>query len=88
LLLEAGLNGRCDALVFVDVPDEKRLKRVEKSRGWDAAELLRREKLQLPLDRKREISDYRIVNTAGSGNLREQVRQILSRITGLPSPTQ
>lgn len=85
LLMEAGLHERCDALVFVDAPREQRLRRVREQRGWDEAELTRRENLQLPLDRKREISDYQVVNTAGAEDLRGHVRQILSRIvTGLP----
>jgi dephospho-CoA kinase len=85
LLMEAGLHERCDALVFVDAPRDERLRRVREQRGWDEAELQRRENLQLPLDRKREISDYQVVNTAGAEDLRGHVRQILSRIvTGLP----
>lgn len=85
LLMEAGLHDRCDALVFVDAPRDQRLRRVMEQRGWDELELQRRENLQLPLDRKREISDYQVVNTAGAEDLRGHVRQILSRIvTGLP----
>jgi dephospho-CoA kinase len=63
LLFETGLNRQCDAVVFVDAPPEARLPRVAKQRGWDAAELQRREILQLPLDKKREISDYVVINT-------------------------
>ena len=85
LLVEAGLHERCDAVVFVDAPREERLRRVMEQRGWDEGELGRRENLQLPLDTKREISDYQVVNTAGADELRGHVRQILSRIiTGLP----
>jgi dephospho-CoA kinase len=80
LLFEAGLNRECDALVFVDSPLETRLQRVQKSRGWNAAELARRENLQWPLDKKREISDYVITNTADAENVRNQVRHVLSRI--------
>lgn len=80
LLLEVGLHTQCDALVFIDAPAADRLQRVMDQRHWDAGELDRREKLQLPLDTKRKISDYQIVNTAGADDLRGQVRQILSRI--------
>jgi dephospho-CoA kinase len=80
LLLEAGLKGQCDAVVFVDAPPELRLERVARSRGWDLPELLRRENLQWPLDRKREIADYVIRNTADVGEARSQVRDVLSRI--------
>jgi len=80
LLFEAGLNRECDALVFIDAPFDLRLHRVSEGRGWDRGELARRENLQWPLDRKREISDYVIENTADTGEARSQVRAVLSRI--------
>ena len=80
LLFEAGLSGKCDALLFVDTPLEMRQERVARTRGWSGGELLRRENLQWPLDRKRQISDYVIQNTADAGDTRDQVRDILSRI--------
>jgi dephospho-CoA kinase len=80
LLFEAGIHGQCDALVFVDAPQELRARRVRESRGWDAAELARRENLQWPLDRKREMSDHHITNTAEADDVRHQVRNVLSRI--------
>ena len=80
LLFEAGLNSECDAVVFVEAPAELRLERVARDRGWDQEELRRREKLQWPLDRKREISDYMVRNAADAGEARRQVRDVLSRI--------
>jgi dephospho-CoA kinase len=80
LLVENRLNSQCDAVVFVDAPREVRLARVKESRGWDEAELERREKLQMPLDKKREISDYVLVNAAEADRIRGQIREILSQI--------
>jgi len=80
LLFEAGLSGKCDAVLFVDTPLEIRQERVARTRGWSAGEVLRRENLQWPLDRKRQISDYVIQNTADAGDARDQVRDVLSRI--------
>ena len=80
LLFEAGLSGKCDAILFVDTPLEIRQERVARTRGWSAGEVLRRENLQWPLDRKRQISDYVIQNTADAGDARDQVRDVLSRI--------
>ncbi|MGH9895902.1 MAG: dephospho-CoA kinase, partial [bacterium] len=54
LLFEAGLDRRCDAVIFVDAPESVRQERVRASRGWDAGELRRREKNQWPLESKRE----------------------------------
>jgi dephospho-CoA kinase len=80
LLFEAGLNAQCDAIVFVDAPVADRLRRVAETRGWDEAELLRRQKLQWPLDTKGQISDYVVTNTADAEYARGQVREVLSRI--------
>jgi dephospho-CoA kinase len=93
LLFETGLNEQCDAVVFVDTPDAARQHRLTATRGWQAGELQRREKSQLPLDRKRQMSDYVISNAADAGGtsspghdqpgleqLRGQVRDVLSRI--------
>lgn len=87
LLLEVGLEGECDAVVFVEAPFEQRLDRVRATRGWDEAELLRREKSQMPLDRKRALSDHLLINAAPAGaevsgpnDLRDQVRRVLSTI--------
>ena len=71
VLLEAGWRGVCDRVVFVDVPREERLRRVA-VRGWDAAELDRREASQWPLDRKRAAADAVIDN---GGPLSAAVRQ-------------
>jgi dephospho-CoA kinase len=79
LLFETGLNRECDAVVFVNAPLEARVARVA-VRGWDAAELSRRENLQWPLDRKREIADYVVSNTAGADSVRDQVCKVLSLI--------
>lgn len=80
LLFETSLNLQCDAVVFVDSPVELRQRRVRKNRGWSESELAAREKSQWPLDRKREISDYVIRNTADAGSVRVQVKDVLSRI--------
>ena len=80
LLFETGLDSACDAIVFVDTPYDVRLERVKTSRGWDAAELDRREKSQWPLDKKRLTSDYVVDNTADAGHARGQVSDVLSRI--------
>lgn len=80
LLFEAGLDTECDAVVFVDAPRETRLNRVRETRGWDEAELERREKVQIPLDAKRRRSDYEVVNNADPEQLRLRVRRILDQI--------
>ena len=58
----------------------ERIGRVAAQRGWDAGELVRREKLQMPLDKKREMSDHVVVNTAKVDDVRSQIREVFSRI--------
>ncbi len=88
LLFEAGLQKGCDAVVFVDLPLAQRLERVARNRGWNEAELRRREKSQWPLDKKKEISDYIVDNTADADYVRGQVREVLFRILAKRLPDQ
>lgn len=88
LLFETGLRNKCDAVVFVASSPQQRLERVGKSRGWDAVELGRREISQWPLDKKREISDYIVDNTADPDYVRGQVREVLFRILAKRFPDQ
>lgn len=81
LLLESGIDRDCDVRVLVDAPFDVRLGRVRHTRGWDAGELLRREKNQLPLDIKRQRADYVIINDADEAHCLEQTRRVLSQIT-------
>jgi len=86
LLMETGLNRLCDKVVFVDAPRDRRIARVRDARNWSEANLDERENLQMPLDKKREISDYCISNTADADYARGQVRDTLSRILAETQP--
>lgn len=79
-LFEAGVDRECDAVVFVEADRERRLRRVSTFRGWDEAELDRRERSQSPLEEKRSRSDYVVTNNADEGELRRQVDDVLSRV--------
>lgn len=79
LLFEVGLDQECDAVVFVDAPLETRLRRVQK-RGWTAQELEKREKSQIPLDKKRELADYIVNNGDDSEICRRHIQQVFSQI--------
>lgn len=79
LLFEVGLDQQCDAVVFVDAPFETRLMRVQK-RGWSAEELQKREKSQIPLDKKRELADYIVNNGDDSETSRRHIQQVFSQI--------
>ncbi|MGL4942616.1 MAG: dephospho-CoA kinase [Thermoguttaceae bacterium] len=56
LLLEVGLVGLVDEVLFVDTPDSVRAERCEK-RGWSREQLAAREARQWPLERKKMAAD-------------------------------
>jgi dephospho-CoA kinase len=81
LLLEVGLHRHCDAVVFVEASEAERKRRVMETRGWSEADWAGREKSQMALDKKREMANYIVRNTAGADDdVRSQVRETLSRI--------
>jgi dephospho-CoA kinase len=86
LLVEAGLDAQCDAVVFVDAPPEVRQQRIEATRGWNAAELAKREDSQLPLDAKRRRADHVVTNQGDLTDLAAQVGRVLRQVTAVPRP--
>lgn len=65
VLFEAGWNTLCDAVAYIDVPDDVRLERVIRTRKWTAEDLKKREASQLSLAEKRSRADV-IVDNSGS----------------------
>lgn len=61
LLLEAGWSESCDAIVYLEVPEQIRLQRVQQ-RGWSEQQFRDREASQLPLHIKSEKSNVTISN--------------------------
>jgi dephospho-CoA kinase len=85
-LYEAGVDKECDAVIFVDADEDVRLWRVSQSRGWSPAELARREKMQIPLDKKRAMADYVVVNNhTGVDSLTPELKRILESVVGSKS---
>lgn len=80
LILEAGLDARCDHLIFVEVPRSERLARVARTRGWNESELARREAAQIDVDQKRLKADFILENDGNLGDLRDKVRELLHKI--------
>jgi len=85
LLLEWGLGGLCDVLVFVEAPEEERRGRVAAARGWSAEEVRRREVQQLPLREKRARADRVVENGGDRHALRRAVDELLATLSGLES---
>lgn len=79
-LIEAGVDRMCDAVVFVEADRATRLGRVAERRGWDDAELARRERWQAPLEHKRARADYVVVNHSTIDELRREVERVLNSV--------
>lgn len=80
LLFEAGVDAECDAVVFVDAKRSVRLGRVREHRGWDEAELDRRENAQMPLEEKRRRSDHVLPNNGTLDELESRAAKLLATI--------
>lgn len=78
LLFEVKLEAQCDVVIFVTARRDVQLARVKANRGWAEADLLAREKNQLPLDMKQNLSDHVIDNSGDTTATFEQVRHVLA----------
>ncbi len=79
LLFESGLDRLCDCIVYVDTDESTRLSRLQETRGWDRAQLRRRERPQKSNEYKRLHSDFEIDNNGPESRLRPQVIEILKQ---------
>lgn len=77
IMMESGWSGICDALVFVDAPDEVRFERVARHRGWTREDWQRREASQWDLAAKRQAAQHVVMN-AGSP-VRSQVAELMNQ---------
>lgn len=77
LLYEMGLDGLCDAVMFVGAPEEVRLERLRRRTEWDGEELARREHAQMPSGEKSARAEQRISNDGSEEELVMKVDSIL-----------
>jgi dephospho-CoA kinase len=86
ILLEAGWQRFCTAIVFVDAARAQRLARLTRFRGWSEEELAKRERAQLHLDEKKALADFVLDNSGAESELAGQVDKLLSRL-GMAAPS-
>ena len=79
LLLEGGLIARCDVCVFVDATEATRMARA-RARGWQAEELLRRERAQADLAVKRARCAHTISTDGSLDDLRAHVDALFRQL--------
>jgi dephospho-CoA kinase len=80
LLYESETDDLCDAVVFVDAPENLRRQRVQAAHGWSWDEVLRRQARQFPLSRKRDLADFLCTNDGNLDALRAAAQRILTEV--------
>ena len=80
ILLEAGWQRFCTAVVFVDAPRAQRLARLARFRGWSEEELAKRERAQINLDEKKARADFVLDNSGAESELPALVDKLLSQL--------
>lgn len=84
VMLEAGWDGVCDKVVYVDAPRPVRLARVAARSNWTDADLSAREAAQWPAVRKMAAADAVVVNDAGPEELGRQLDELFGT-WGIPA---
>jgi dephospho-CoA kinase len=79
ILLEAGWNKFCNAIVYVDAPREQRLARLAKQRGWTEKEVEAREQAQWSLGTKAKQAEITIDNSGPSSEAKAQAARFLQQ---------
>ena len=80
LLLENKINKKGDILVFIVSNKSEVLKRLKKRKNFSIQILRNFKKIQLPLDRKKNKSDFIIRNNFKKKSVKVQIKHILNRI--------
>ncbi len=81
VMLKAGWDRFCDQIWFIDAPFEMRLARA-KTRGWSEEEFRARELAQEPIERKRELADLVLDNSADMEYTQRQIERYWRLLAG------
>jgi dephospho-CoA kinase len=79
LLIESGWDSRCDEVWCLKIPPAQQAELL-KSRGWDADELARRDRRQLPWKDKETTATRVIINDGTVDDLSKKVREIIDNL--------
>ena len=78
VMLEAGWEGLCDKIIYVDAPLRLRLARLASQRGWTKEEVSSRSQAQLTTQKKAARAHATIDNSGPLAALGPQVAQLLT----------
>ncbi|MDD3375687.1 MAG: dephospho-CoA kinase [Candidatus Omnitrophica bacterium] len=80
LLFESGLESLCDTVIVVKATQAKQIDRIQKKFGLDKAEILRRIRLQMPIQKKIQKADYIVENTKTFNQTKKQVEDLCQKV--------
>jgi dephospho-CoA kinase len=80
LLLEVGWDRRCDRIVFVQCDAPQRSRNFQQKLGCKTADLEKREKNQISLDKKEARADNIVINNSDLATLVKQVTEIFTNV--------
>ncbi len=84
LLFEAGLQGRCDAVVVVSAPADIQRQRAFGRAGMTDEKFAALLTKQMPDAEKRKRADFVLDSSGGFDHTRDQVRDILQAVSTMP----
>jgi len=79
-LIEAGMHKLMDKNILVWVDRETQIERVAKRDSMDHGQVLGRISSQLDIDKKKEMVDFVVDNSAGVEETKREVREILAKL--------
>ena len=88
MLFEVGRPDWLTSVVFVMAPWEVRVARCRVQRGWDEAELRRREGFFLPSEKRMKLSDFVINNAGDRDALEAEVGRIVKQMNSIIGVTK
>ena len=80
LLMENKINKKNDILIFVDAKKEEINKRLKKRLNINAKIVEKFKKLQLPVELKKQQSDFIIKNNFRNNSIKKNVKKVLDKI--------
>jgi len=80
LLIEAGLNKIVDYLIVVKANQNLQVERIQKNIPLSQTQILKRIKVQMPINKKIKLADFIINNGGGISNTQKQVRAIWKKL--------
>ena len=79
-LIEAGMHKLMDKNILVWVDRETQIERVTKRDSMEYAQIMGRISSQMDLDKKKEMVDFIVDNSAGIEEAKREVREILAKL--------